>query len=150
MKEIEKMKIRLDFVTNSSSSCFLILTKNINNLPEFLKDSESVYLDKKSDLAKNFISLLTKSLVNDFLTEENTNNVFEWIKFLNLDKSEINLLQLIYSEEYLSIYSPEIIKELENFLGYYLIFYRQNCWNIPDNFKDYFGDNLILLREDLI
>ena len=144
------MKIRLDFVTNSSSSCFLILTKNINNLPEFLKDSESVYLDKKSDLAKNFISLLTKSLVNDFLTEENTNNVFEWIKFLNLDKSEINLLQLIYSEEYLSIYSPEIIKELENFLGYYLIFYRQNCWNIPDNFKDYFGDNLILLREDLI
>ena len=144
------MKVRLDFVTNSSSSCFLILTKNINNLPEFLKDSESVYLDKKSDLAKNFISLLTKSLVNDFLTEENTNNVFEWIKFLNLDKSEINLLQLIYSEEYLSIYSPEIIKELENFLGYYLIFYRQNCWNIPDNFKDYFGDNLILLREDLI
>ena len=144
------MKIRLDFVTNSSSSCFLILTKNINNLPEFLKDSESVYLDKKSDLAKNFISLLTKSLVNDFLTEENTNNVFEWIKFLNLDKSEINLLQLIYSEEYLSIYSPEIIKELENFLGYYLIFYRQNCWNIPDNFKDYFGDNLILLRENLI
>lgn len=144
------MKVRLDFVTNSSSSCFLILSKNLDNLPEFLKDSESIYLDKESNLANNFIMLLSRSSVNDFLTEEKASNIFEWIKFINLDKSAIDLLKLIYNEEYLSIYRPEIIKELKNFLGYYLIFYRQNCWNLPENMKDYFGNDLILLREDLI
>ena len=54
------MKIKTDFVTNSSSTCFVVMTKEELSLPQFIKavgiSPDSEFLDIYEELYKEIIS----------------------------------------------------------------------------------------------
>lgn len=140
------MKIRLDFVTNSSSSCFLIATKNLQLLPDFLKDCNYIYLDKDDNLASNFMKLLVdKESIED---DEYFNKHLSWLKLLNLDNEDcINYLSLLF-DDYFVYYSPSILDKIKVYIGYYLIFYQHSLWTIPKDFNKYVGGKDLILVDE--
>jgi hypothetical protein len=125
------MKIRNGFVSNSSSSSFLIISKNGELTTDILM--ESFKIDKESplynvakDIAKDLKSLSRKYTKDDFLKE-----------FANSEKD--------FEEDYPSLY--EIYKKIDSSIYYaicddvdYPLLYSLNI--------DYEDDNILIKKDE--
>lgn len=143
------MKIRLDFVTNSSSSSFLIVTKDINLLPDFMKKCNYVFLDKNDNIASKFIELLSK-LENDYTSSEEYQRCIKWLKLLNLDneKDYLNYMKVFLSD-FLIYYDISILDKIRKYVGYYLIYYRRNIWVEEYNYDDFKNNDYFSIIDEM-
>ena len=125
------MKIRNGFVSNSSSSSFLIISKNSELTTDILMDSfkidkESPLYSVAKDIAKDLKALSIKYTKDDFLKE-----------FANSEKE--------LEEDYPSLY--EIYKKIDSSIYYaicddidYPLLYSLNI--------DYEDDNILIKKDD--
>jgi len=85
------MKIRNGFVSNSSSSSFIILGFKTNETPDDLGKFDNIYLDDDSNVVIGYLLADDEYLDEEIEIGDFNEKITEISEFFNIDISEIKL-----------------------------------------------------------